>query len=319
MPFKTIFVHNLGNFDGYFLYRALLIHFTPSYVSCLIDNNNVFISITLKVSDKFSITFKDSLRVFPVSLEELCKVFLVPGKISKYNPLFNSLELFNDNNLLNDFISYAKQDSKALFDALLIAQNYYIDNYKIDITTIFSTSTLSFKIFRTHYLQEPLPILNKNIDSFIRKGYFGGGTDYYTAYATNLKYYDVNSLYPLAMCKPMPYKLINHFKNMLNIELNNFFGFAKAEVTCPVNMERPILPVKHNGKTIYPTGKWTGIYFSEELKAVVKLGYEVKLIEGYEFSKIDLFTKYPPSEELVISINKNKILPVQLDLLLNYI
>ena len=45
-------------------------------------------------------------------------------------------------------------------------------------------------------------------------------------------------------------------------------------------------------KTIYPVGKWTGTYFSEELKAVQKHGYKIKLIKGYEFSKIDLFTEY---------------------------
>ena len=289
---KTIFVHNLGTFDGYFLYKAMLNHFTPSSVSCIIDSNNSFISITLRVSEKYSITFKDSLRVFPVSLSELCKIFGVEGKISKYNPLFNSIDLFNNNTLLNEFISYAKQDAFSLYNALLLAQKFYIETYKIDITTIFSTSTLSFKIFRTHYLKESLPILSKSIDSFIRKGYFGGGTDYYNAHATNLKYYDVNSLYPFAMCKPMPFQLIKHYKDMIGIELNNFFGFCLAEIICPSNMERPVLPVKLNGKTIYPTGIWKGVYFSEELKAVEKLGYKIRLIEGYEFSKIDLFSNF---------------------------
>ena len=45
-------------------------------------------------------------------------------------------------------------------------------------------------------------------DSFIRKGYFGGATDYYQLKAENIHYYDVNSLYPFAKCKPMPFKLI---------------------------------------------------------------------------------------------------------------
>ena len=57
-------------------------------------------------------------------------------------------------------------------------------------------------------------------------------------------------------------------------------------------MLRPVLPYHSNGKTIYPTGVWTGVYFSEELKAVSKLGYQIRLISGYEFTKIDLFSKY---------------------------
>jgi hypothetical protein len=57
-------------------------------------------------------------------------------------------------------------------------------------------------------------------------------------------------------------------------------------------MLKPVLPFHLNGKTIYPVGTWKGVYFSEELKGVVKLGYQVTLIRGYEFTKIDLFTKY---------------------------
>jgi hypothetical protein len=35
-----------------------------------------------------------------------------------------------------------------------------------------------------------------------------------------------------------------------------------------------------------------GVYFSEELKAVLPHGYQFKFLEGYEFSKIDLFSDY---------------------------
>ena len=57
-------------------------------------------------------------------------------------------------------------------------------------------------------------------------------------------------------------------------------------------MERPVLPFKYEGKTIYPTGNWIGVYFSEELKAVQMLGYKFRLIKGYEFSKANIFDNY---------------------------
>jgi hypothetical protein len=50
-----------------------------------------------------------------------------------------------------------------------------------------------------------------------------------------------------------------------------------------------MLPYSSSGKTIYPTGTWTGVYLSEELKAAAKLGYIIKPIKGYEFSKAVLF------------------------------
>ena len=55
-----------------------------------------------------------------------------------------------------------------------------------------------------------------------------------------------------------------------------------------------MLPLKYEGKTIYPTGTWTGTYFSEELKAVLalNLGYQFNIIEAHRYSKGDIFTKF---------------------------
>jgi hypothetical protein len=77
--------------------------------------------------------------------------------------------------------------------------------YTMDLETIklnniqVPTATLSLKIFRTKFLNKDIFILPQSIDSFIRPGYYGGGTDVYKAYGELLYYYDVNSLYPYAM------------------------------------------------------------------------------------------------------------------------
>jgi hypothetical protein len=73
----TIFAHNLGNFDGYFLYKGLLNHYPVKDVNSLIDESNTFISILVNHGFKFE--WKDSLRIFPMSLDKLCKMFAVEG------------------------------------------------------------------------------------------------------------------------------------------------------------------------------------------------------------------------------------------------
>ena len=289
----TIFAHNLGNFDGYFLYKGLMLCYNPDHVTCIMDESNSFISI--QHLDVPLIEWKDSLRIFPTSLDNLCKMFGVDSKISTYNPQFNSIDLFNNHELLQLFIQYSLQDAKALYDALYMAQFKYFDKFKVDIESVYSTATLSLKIFRTMFQDKPIFILPHNIDSIIRNAYFGGGTDVYKAYAKNLHYYDVNSLYPFAMLNPMPYEILNNGKiiNLINRTLDSFFGFAYVKIVCPLDMLRPVLPFHHEGKTIYPVGTWEGTYFSEELKAVAKLGYKITLISGYEFSKVeDLFKGY---------------------------
>jgi len=125
----------------------------------------------------------------------------------------------------------------------------------------------------------------------VRQSYFGGATDFYLALAKGLKYFDVNSLYPFSMLKEMP---LNGVKVKQVHDLESFYGFVKVEVYCPKSVERPLLPVKHGGKTIFPTGKWTGVYFSEELKAVKKYipSYQFELLNGYSFDKALIFNDY---------------------------
>jgi hypothetical protein len=68
-------------------------------------------------------------------------VFKVKGKLSKYNDKFNTLEVFKNDKLLQEFKDYCLQDSIALYETLLEAQFTYVRNYQVDITTILSTST----------------------------------------------------------------------------------------------------------------------------------------------------------------------------------
>src|ERR1700753_2047068 len=272
----TIFAHNLGEFDGYFLYNALLNHYNPDHINSIIDDSNSFINI---IHNNFPIIeWKDSLRIFPIKLNELCKMFSVEGKLIPYDSRFSNLSLFNNPKLLYLFKKYSIQDSIALYNALQTAQDIYFNKYKIDIESVYSTATLSLKIFRACFQDKPIFILPQKIDKTIREGYYG----------EKIHHYDINSLYPFAMLKPMPYNLVKpRLIDLTNRNLDSFFGFAECLIYCPLDMLRPVLPFHHNGKTIYPVGNWKGTYFSEELKAVVKLGYKITLIQGYEFTKTE--------------------------------
>lgn len=144
----VIFVHNLGSFDGLYIYHYLSNYSKPNKVSTIIDDKNKFIQISLNNE----IFWRDSFRIFPVSLNELCKNFGVDGKLSKYRPEFNDLSLFDNPMLLKEFLDYSTQDAIALHNALEQAQKLYINDYQVDITTIYSTSTLSLKIYRNKFL-----------------------------------------------------------------------------------------------------------------------------------------------------------------------
>lgn len=68
------------------------------------------------------------------------------------------------------------------------------------------------------------------------------------------------------MLQPMPHELLNNgLIDLSNRKLESFFGFCEAQIICPNNMLKPVLPYHFEGKTIYPVGNWSGWYFSEEL------------------------------------------------------
>lgn len=153
------------------------------------------------------------------------------------------------------------------------------------------------EIFRSKYLKnnKTIRLLSDRHYKFIKQSYKGSNVSVYKPYGENLYAYDINSLYPFCMQKPMPVGTPKPYNTSKGLE--GLFGFAEAEVSCPSDLKIPVLPLKVsiNGseKLIFPTGTFKGIFFSEELKYAQTLGYSIKLIRGLEFEKsYDLFHDY---------------------------
>lgn len=67
---------------------------------------------------------------------------------------------------------------------------------------------------------------------------------------------------------------------------NCLFGFIESLVVCPRTIKRPFLPYRDQNNTwLFPTGKFVGVYYSEELKYARDLGYRIIPLRGYLFEK----------------------------------
>ena len=166
------------------------------------------------------------------------------------------------------------------------------------MTSCLTISRLALDIFLKHYYKkEIIPIINnKKIYSDIKLAYYGGITEVYKPYGENLYYYDVNSLYPYVALQDMPGLSCTYVEfNLRSANLMDLFGYFYCEIESSLNY-LGLLPVRDKGTLIFPNGKWSGWYFSEQLKFAALNGYKINVIKGYNFNREkDVFKSYVES------------------------
>nr|YP_010127582.1 DNA-polymerase-like [Bougainvillea spectabilis]QPP04906.1 DNA-polymerase-like [Bougainvillea spectabilis] len=301
----TIYFHNLSRFDGIMLLKHLILNY-PNYKVKPLMRNNMIYEIAVYSGKKMLFCFRDSLTLLPGKLESLANN-LCPGLGPKGEIPHEKVKPGNLARLKKALLEYMKQDILILGGVMQKAQEIYWNLYKIDIVSKITVSSLSLSIFRMRYYDAtnwPIHIPNKNEDSFIRRGYYGGHTDAYKPYGENLYYYDVNSLYPFVMKEfPMPGGVPVWHGNLDGMDLDSIFGFIEAYVVCPKTINKPFLPYRDKNNTLlFPTGEFVGVYYSEELKYARDLGYTVIPISGYIFKKME-----SPFKEFVSTLFESRL------------
>lgn len=312
-----VYLHNFSKFDGVFILKNLAKAIHSKDIKFLIRDRNI-LNITISYNfDKLvkgklikargHISFHDSMLIVPGSLSKLAVNFGVTTKGDFDFTKLSNMTWSTLLNIKNELLNYNKRDCKVLYEIILKFAKGIHDQYQINITTYPTLSSIAFAIYRSNYIKKNfnIPITNKKDYDRMSKSYRGGHVDVYIPYGENLYCYDVNSLYPSVMQKHyFPVGQAKYFNKPsagegLFKDLNNIFGIVQVHVTCPKDMKLPILlhrykdPATGTVSTICPVGKWTGWYFTEELKYAVTLGYQIEIIRGYHFDKrAKIFSKY---------------------------
>lgn len=197
------------------------------------------------------------------------KYFYQPNKLLKveYNKFVSEYEShkseFNSRgktwNLKRELIKYCEQDVVTLLTVMESFAAEISKKFDLNITRYPTLPSITFAIFRSHYLKDAeMPILTGSIYNDIKQAFTGGICDIYRPTAKDVKAYDINSLYPAVMHKyPMPTGSPTFFEGKL--PLDNIFGFVYVDVESPQHIHTPLLghKVKRNGitTTLYPIGK----------------------------------------------------------------
>lgn len=290
---KTVYFHNFSRFDGLFVLKHLALHHKMFKLKPL-RRDNILYEVAVYSGKRMLFRLRDSLHLLSGKLEALANN-LCPELGSKGSIPYDQVTLSNLSSMRESLVEYMKQDILLLGGIMHNFQDLYAKTYKADIENKITTASLALSLFRSNYYDEvqfPIHIPNKNEDTFIRRGYYGGHADAYTPYGENLYYYDINSLYPFVMKEfPMPGGVPVWHSDLDSMELDSMFGFIQAYVECPKTMKRPFLPYRNEKDKdrilLFPTGEFVGVYYSEELKYARDLGYKVLPICGYLFQKME--------------------------------
>lgn len=273
------FFHWGGGYDFNFIFDTMHNYFQDIAWSCL-DNNGVHF-ISMKSPDKKRVWhFSDSYKLLPASLHTLTNDFDVEHK---------KLVEFDRGNLqkipVADVIRYNEYDCRGLYEVLEKFQTWF-NGIGVDMkTTVASQALATWR----RMMPFNMTTLDEYSESFIRKGYFGGRVEIFKMKCFDkFYYYDFTSLYPYVMKKyDMPVG-----KPMETSEFQeDKIGFYEVEVSVP-DMYIPVLPFIMDGKLIFPTGNFRGIFSSEEIKFARSLGCEFKIKYGYVFDGAKIFDEY---------------------------
>lgn len=327
----TIYVHNLGKFDVIFIYNILLTankrkgfeyyHLNPTF------RDDVIIKLVIKIpslsnSKRYiKISLIDSINIIPGSLEKIAKDFNIAkskgkfphafvnnktleyiGKLpdKRYYPKITDKEyeeLYSESwDLKKECLIYLERDISSLLDIMVEFSRMLYINFNTQLTDALTISRLSLNIFLKDYLKNnTIPVIsNYSLFNFIHLAYYGGITEVYKPYGQDLIYIDVNSLYPYLSLNPLPGLEANYLQDLdgEGLDLNNLFGFFYAKVKTK-NDYLGLLPIKNKKGLILPNGEFEGVWSSEELKFAANNGYEIVVIKGYNFNKInDVFKDY---------------------------
>lgn len=235
--------------------------------------------IVLKDGNRNYWKFADSFWLIPTSLKKAAESFSVETQKGSID--YDSISF-------NDYRSrrYCLDDCRALRQVI---ESYFEQDIFKGLRPKGTIASNAMQIYRTT-IKTSLKSISKDMEHFIRRGYFGGRVEIFKMIGSDLNVYDFNSLYPAVMVE-------NSFPVGLPAWVSRFEkgvdGFYEAEIDYDDSVNIPALPVSRDGKLIFPVGKFSGVFSSIELEASQRSGASFKVKKGVIFhvSK-NIFKKY---------------------------
>ncbi|MDD5363675.1 MAG: DNA polymerase [Ignavibacteria bacterium] len=269
-----VFAHYGGGYDFLFLLEEFCKRgIIPTKI---IMRGAAILMFKIKTLNKKTVTFYDSFALLPSSLAKLTKSFNVETKKGNYDHSKN--RPYNP-----EMAAYLKSDCIGLYQVLKFFWSTPVIN---NAGFAYTVAAQSHKVLQT-FLKESISSLPQDAEDHCRKAIFGGRCEVfkfrykYKKGMKKLRSFDVVSLYPFVMWK-------NWFPSgrpiLTSVYKKGHLGIYQCEVVAP-DMDLPLLPTKPEQHLMFTTGEFTGYYTSAEIEYALELGYKIKIISGYYFTK----------------------------------
>lgn len=272
----NIFAHAGGRFDiRYILTEApyLRDNFILSFISI---SSSIVLTLQSKVNKKLRWIFADSYLLFFSSLKKIGDEMNLDVKKGDHDHNKKFV-------ITNENIEYNRIDCVTLYQA--------IEKFSKLLGILKPRLTLAstaLYVYRKKFFDfSKLKVVRSNIETFVRKAYFGGRVEIFKPDMKSGYCYDFNSLYPSVMIEDMPSSTYIYVKKRNKSKI----GFYQAKIFVP-DMQIPCMPFKSN-KLIFPTGTWTGYFSGVELDLLEEVGGTYFISKGIEFiAKEKYFLEY---------------------------
>ncbi len=276
---RDIFAHFGGIFDFIFLLQEILSNGWKVYD--FIPRGSGILSFKVNIGGHV-LVFRDSSALLPFSLDRITTNFGVAHKKQSINH-----ETIVE--VTPQLLTYLEFDCRGLYESL---EKFWTWPQIKQSGQAYTLASQALRILRT-YLSDAVPALSKKEDTFVRKAYFGGRTEifipFYESKTVPLNVYDVNSLYPFCMLENMPGKVLG-FTHEYSKKKQ---GFYNCEVQAPIDSYIPCLGILQDGKYLFPTGEFEGVYSTIEIEYAKTQGYKIRTGEGITFESAGpIFKEY---------------------------
>lgn len=200
----------------------------------------------------------DSIKLIPLALDKACKTFSLPGKTELPLKTHESDPLWE---------IYNEQDCRALYS--ILGRFHTLVEDRLGGEVGITAPATAMKVFRRQYLPKKIH-RGEEAHEFVFSTYCGGRTEVFQREAGNLNYYDINSSYPAVMREPMPTGEPIWWDGkppeVFTRAGSEYLGFVEADVEYADFI--PVLPIKRDGKLMFPAGRITGRWDWAELSIV---------------------------------------------------